>query len=165
MLIDPVVAVTLTDVPLTAPLTKALAPRLTLPLAVTTIDPSVDVTVEPITTFAALAELSVIFPPAVTVPLIVRVELELKDTVPKFAVIAPVELIVMVPELAVVVTEILAPPETNAPFNTILSAALKVTVPRVEVTVKPVPTVKTPALVADVRDTFPLAVTLAPMVR
>lgn len=74
LVIDPVVAVTLTDVPLTAPLIKALAPRLTLPpVAVTVIDPSVDCTVEPITTFWLFAELNIMFPPAVTKPLIVNV--------------------------------------------------------------------------------------------
>jgi hypothetical protein len=161
-MISPVLAVTLTDVALIAPLIRALAPRLTLPPAVSVIDPKTDVTVEPITILAVFAALNDMLPPAVTKPLIVSVPTELKDTVPKFAVIVPVDACVIVPELAVVTTEIAVPPEVNAPFNTILSAALKVTVPKVEVIVSPVLTVKIPALVADVKDTFKLPVTLPP---
>jgi len=146
-------------------LINALAPRLTLPLAVTVICPMADVTVELMTILAAFAELSVIFPTALIEPLIVRVEIELKDTVPKFAVIGPVDACVIVPEFAVVVTEMPVAPEVNAPFKTILSAALKVINPAAEVTVYPELIVNIPALVAELKVTFKLPVTFPPMVK
>jgi hypothetical protein len=73
LLIDPAVAVTLTDVPLIAPLINALAPSVTLFAPVTVIDPNTDVTLEAITTFWALPELKVMFPPAVIEPFTVNV--------------------------------------------------------------------------------------------
>ena len=71
-MIDPVVAVTLTAVPLVAPLIKALAPRLTLPPAVTVIDPDSEVTVEPIVILPAPCVVNNMFPPAVIALLIVN---------------------------------------------------------------------------------------------
>ena len=73
LMIDPVVAVTLTAGPLVAPLISALAPRSTLPPAVTVIDPDNDVTVWPITIFVALGEVNNIFLPAVTGALIAKI--------------------------------------------------------------------------------------------
>ena len=72
--IDPVVAVTLTAVPLVAALIKALAPRLTLPPAVTVIDPDAVVTVEPIVILPVLAKVAkLMLPvPVVVIPLVVK---------------------------------------------------------------------------------------------
>jgi hypothetical protein len=58
---------------LIAPLINALAPSVTLFAPVTVIDPNTDVTLEAITTFWALPELKVMFPPAVIEPFTVNV--------------------------------------------------------------------------------------------
>jgi len=73
-MIDPVFAVTLTAVPLIAPLISALAPKLTLPPAFTVIGPKTDVTVEPITILAAGAKATKEMPPmpVVVMPLVVK---------------------------------------------------------------------------------------------
>ena len=73
LMIDPVIAVTLTAAPLIAPLISALAPKLTLPPETTVIDPKTDVTVEPITIFVAFGEVNKIFPTAMTALLIVNI--------------------------------------------------------------------------------------------
>ena len=89
---------------------------------------------------------------------------------PKLAVTGPVDATVIVPEFAVVVTVIACVtvelyPDVKAPFNTILSAAVKLIVPSVAVTVLPALTVNTPALVAATKLTPTLPVIFPPTVK
>ena len=157
----PVVAVTLMAVPLTAPLTNALAPKATPAAELIVIEPSVDVIVELTVVAPAFAVVNEMLPPAVTVPPTVIARFALNVIVPNKTEIAAVDAVTMSPELALVVTLMLVPPLVKPAFNVMLWADVRVIVPKVDVTVAPTAVVKSPVAVAAVKDTFMPALTAA----